>query len=491
LSTTQINSAIIVSFGVFALLGALLSRYPLAGLALIGSLVIFTLAVFLVRKLAQIELWQVLVLVALTGYIVLNYGFANFAIHVGGIPIIVGHSLMLGALALAASRRWRFFVKALSDPSMVCILILIGMAVFRLCFDVPQFGFVAMRDASMFTDGIFLPLGLVWAMEKRNSSLLLKWLTGLFLLNFIYACTFPFAKELEAWSPESGIFQKVSILGHYGTNATFLLAGALFYILLAQYSVRRSRFVLVSFAVLQLLGLAMLQERAQYLSLLVCLFILALLGQIRKCTELLISTSLALTALLLLTSVLGIGLSGRIGPMTLAFVRAHASSLLGQRYAPEEGSINDRLDWYGQVWEELRSPTTLLVGKGFGKPLIEFYTDEGVVVRQPHNSHLSVLTRMGVPALLLWAMFNFLILKRFAHVILARAHIDRKLFALALWLFVLYVILMVDISVEPGLEFSQSAIPFYFFMGFALGTIRFQVMLLPNPFRQAPIRAAS
>jgi len=39
----------------------------------------------------------------------------------------------------------------------------------------------------------------------------------------------------------------------------------------------------------------------------------------------------------------------------------------------------------------------------------------------------------------------------------------------------LYVLFMIGASVEPTLEFPSGAVPFYFFVGLALGLIRWQV----------------
>lgn len=476
LAAPRLSPSIVISLGALIAIGAFLGRYPIFGLALFGTVALFVVAAFVFRKLAQVEVWQLLSLLALMGYVVLNYGFANLAFHLGGIPIIIGHSMMLGALVIVAFRHRPLFVKSLRDPAVLCILILIVLAVFRLCFDVAQFGLYAIRDASMFTEGIFLVLGFMWAMARRTSDILVKWLMIVFALNFVYVCSFPFSEELMAWSPKTGIFLEVPLLGVYAGNDPYLLAGSLFCLLVGKQAVNWSRRALVSFAVVQLLGLSVLQARSEYLSLVVCLCILALFGQVRKCGELICALSLAMTVLLLLTSVFGLELTGRVGPVNLTFLREHASSLLGQRDAPAAGTIDDRRDWYGEVWGRLRSDSTaLLFGEGFGKPLIDWYSAPGVATRQPHNSHLSVLARMGIVGAVVWLAFHYSILRRFAHAFRARAHVEPKLFALVMWLFLLYVILTIEMSVQPGLEFSNGAIPFYFFMGFALGLIRFRL----------------
>jgi O-antigen ligase len=130
--------------------------------------------------------------------------------------------------------------------------------------------------------------------------------------------------------------------------------------------------------------------------------------------------------------------------------------------------------WYSEVWERARStPTNLLVGEGFGKPLLEHtVTKQGVAVRQPHNTHLSVLARLGLVGVAFWMLFHFLLVRRFVHVLRRRGQLDKKHSDLMLWLFIFYILFMLVTSVQPYLEFSYGAIPFYFLTGFALGIMR-------------------
>jgi hypothetical protein len=49
------------------------------------------------------------------------------------------------------------------------------------------------------------------------------------------------------------------------------------------------------------------------------------------------------------------------------------------------------------------------------------------------------------------------------------------LHAFILWLFLFYVLFMISSLVEGAFEFPSGAISFYFFMGFALGLMRWQL----------------
>src|SRR6266480_2439496 len=66
----------------------------------------------------RLEFWQVLVLFALTPYLILNYGFDNLAVGAGGVPVPVGEALLFAALALLLGRQW-WIVRSITAESSV------------------------------------------------------------------------------------------------------------------------------------------------------------------------------------------------------------------------------------------------------------------------------------------------------------------------------------------------------------------------------------
>src|SRR5262249_49996485 len=139
-------------------------------------------------------------------------------------------------------------------------------------------GLWAIRDASMFFDGIFLTLGLLWVLKGNSMIPLMKWLMVVLLLNLVYGLTLPVGEKIRDWSPKSGVFLQVPVVGNY-RNAVFLLAGALFYMFVARYVVRWPRWIVLFLAMAQLFGLAIHQGRALYVGLVVILIIFVLLGE--------------------------------------------------------------------------------------------------------------------------------------------------------------------------------------------------------------------
>jgi O-antigen ligase len=134
----------------------------------------------------------------------------------------------------------------------------------------------------------------------------------------------------------------------------------------------------------------------------------------------------------------------------------------------------DRGEWYQEVWDRVRSsPSNLAVGEGFGQALIRFENMEGIPVRQPHNSSLTVLARLGFVGLSFWLLFIFLIIARYLE-FLRMPGTSAEVSSLVVWLLCTFILSLLQASVQPSLEFSHGAAPFYFLSGFGLGVIRCQ-----------------
>jgi O-antigen ligase len=471
----KIDRGEVARFSLFALVGALAILYPffalgsLAGAAVLGMC---GLGVMYLRRVG-LELWQVLLLITLSGYMLLNYGFENLAIHLGGFPVIISYGLMYASLALAVFSGRHWLTRALKEPAMCCLLALILLASLHLLLDIPSYGVWAIRDASMFLDGIFLLLGLLWAMRKNSSIPLMKWLMVVFVLNLIYSFTLPWGKKLWSWSPQSGVFLQVPLLGNYRGNAEILASGAVFCICLGGYMVKRPRWMMLFLAMAQLLGLAIEQTRRMYVGIVIVLIILALLGEAKKFARLFTMLASGIVVVFLLTAVGGLEISGRIGPVTMSFFKEHIRSISGVEGTPGS-SVQSRFDWTDEALEHVRSHPVL--GEGFGLPLLNYVDeDNGAVVRMPHNSSLTILARLGAIGFAIWIAFHFCLMKRFIYAFRQRRCCDKRLYSFVLWFFLFYVLFMVASFVEGPLEFPSSAVPFYFLTGFTLGLVRWHL----------------
>lgn len=472
----RIDLRAVAWFSLFVLIGGLAILHPIFVLACLGAVAALGLCRLIITyvRRANLELWQVLILVALSGYLLLSRGFENLTIHAGGVPIIISYGLIYASLALAALSRRQLIARALKEPPVVCMLALLVLAVMHLVVDIPSYGIWALRDSTMCLDGIFMLLGLAWAMKSNNSVFLARWMIGLFVVNLFYAYTMPWGEKMWSWTPVSGVFLKVPLLGDFVGTGDLLVAGALFCICVGSYLFPRPSWLMPALALGQFLGVSITQGRRTYVGTAVVLVILVLFGEAKKFAKLIILVPSALVVVFLVTTVGGLKISGRIGEVNLDFLKAHLRSIETSEGTPGS-SREGRFDMVDQALQHFYAHPVL--GEGFGQPLLSDIDEtNGTVTRMPHNSSVSYLARLGLIGFVIWIAFHFLLIKRFISVLRQRnTCADKRLSAFVLWLFLFYVLFMITSLVEGPFEFPSGAVPFYFFMGFALGLMRWHM----------------
>ena len=414
--------------------------------------------------------WQRLAAMTIFGYVVLNYGFANFVLRIGGVPVPFGYLLALTVMVLALLQaRVRDVGRFLREPVVLLWGVLLVLTVSHLVIDTPRYGLYALRDASFVAEGAFLLLGFLWAKDRRNRNLLVRVLPVLFLVNLVYALTYPWRDVLQANSPVSGAFQPVALLGTYRQIPLNLLTGALFYLLVARRVTAWPKWFILPIGLLQMGWLAVVQARSTYVAIVVCMISAVLFGEIRKGIKVAGVALLGLTLLFTILILLNIELGGRVGQVGPDFFAQHLSSLSLRRGTPGELSIRWRLRVVPEVWSRVSANSgTLLLGEGFGRPLTSATTDRGIPVRQPHNTHLSVLARLGAIGLLFWSLMHLSIFSLLIRNV-RRAQRGTLTRDLNLWFFLYYICGMMLTTVQPWLEFSYGAIPCYTLIGFYLG----------------------
>src|SRR2546428_12199575 len=111
----RVDAKAVIGVAVFAAVGVLLATYPVEFLGAAAAL--FSLTRILRVALGRLEFWQILVLVTLAAYGILNYGFDNLAGAPGALPMPVGELLMLLALGMVLlGGRSRSLSQFLRDP---------------------------------------------------------------------------------------------------------------------------------------------------------------------------------------------------------------------------------------------------------------------------------------------------------------------------------------------------------------------------------------
>jgi hypothetical protein len=127
-----------------------------------------------------------------------------------------------------------------------------------------------------------------------------------------------------------------------------------------------------------------------------------------------------------------------------------------------EGTLNDnkvwRLAWWDKIIQDSFTGNNFLVGRGLGMSMAtidDIETDEEGL-RSPHNFHLNILGRYGVPFFVLWVYWMIILIKPI------------KLKQISQYSFTLLIILFVFIlnaSLDVYLEGPMGAFPFWTFIG--------------------------
>ena len=134
-----------------------------------------------------------------------------------------------------------------------------------------------------------------------------------------------------------------------------------------------------------------------------------------------------------------------------------------------EGSLSDnivwRLAWWGKIIDYTFAGPYFLTGKGLGINLAasdEIPMDEETdrtPLRAPHNFHLNILARYGVPVFILWLVFVFYLLRG---LIFKTRSVDDSLVACIL------IAALINASFDVALEGPMSAFPFWIWVGLSL-----------------------
>ncbi|TAJ99410.1 MAG: hypothetical protein EPO36_12120 [Chloroflexota bacterium] len=149
-----------------------------------------------------------------------------------------------------------------------------------------------------------------------------------------------------------------------------------------------------------------------------------------------------------------------------------------------EGTKQFRLAWWGRIVDYTVRGEYFWTGKGFGVNLADddgFQSTADHSLRAPHNSHFTVLARMGVPGIVLWLLilgsFGVGLLRA---VLASRRAGDLGLAALGGCVLAYWVAMLVDTSFDPYLEGPQGGIWFWTIVGLGLVVMR-QASRRPTP----------
>jgi len=170
----------------------------------------------------------------------------------------------------------------------------------------------------------------------------------------------------------------------------------------------------------------------------------------------------------------------------------NARSLVGITGHEElDGPRQWRLQWWQTIIGYTIYGDYFWTGKGFGINLADddgFQVNQDHSLRSPHNSHLTVLARMGVPGFTIWVVLQIW----FAIALLRASALARRVrkdwwARLDLWLFAYWLAFVVNGCFDVFLEGPHGGISFWCLFGFGIAVLQYQRQCLPAEPRDAAV----
>jgi hypothetical protein len=146
-----------------------------------------------------------------------------------------------------------------------------------------------------------------------------------------------------------------------------------------------------------------------------------------------------------------------------------------------DGTRRWRLAWWGDIVNYTFAGPYFWTGKGYGVNLADAdgyqlgYSAGEQTLRSPHNGHLTILARSGVPGALLWAALQLGFALSLLRAYFRAAAAGQELYArLNLWVLSYWAAFMVNAAFDVYLEGPPGGIWFWSLFGFGLALLELQ-----------------
>lgn len=345
----------------------------------------------------------------LLGYALLGRGFA----YVGLPPLFVGEiSLLFGLVALTQSRSLPWALRL--PPMRILLVFMLWSAACTVPY-LSRYGVLALRDAVLWGYGLFaiITVSLLLDRPARLKTLFLRYRTFVVAFLCLGWALFMFKRlgvlRLPAW-PGSGIPMGIG----KGGDVMVHLAGVTAFLLLGM--IRRNPLLYVLVGIVFMMAATI--NRGGMVAFTLAMLVLVVLKPPRARLG---GLATGLSLCLLIAALVAPSLTVKKRTISVEQLWVNATSIVVDDGSHLSGTKNWRLDWWGRIVEYTFTGPYFLTGKGYGVNLTEadgilrakaMKADrEKAPLRSPHNGHVTVLARSGVPGFLLWIVLHLAWLK--------------------------------------------------------------------------------
>lgn len=417
------------------------------------------------RRTRSARWFTAALVIALIGYVLFSRAFAW--LHISGIPIFFGEVVLVLAVAVLIQHQRQLQMAVAGSALLKVAAALFLWGVLRLAWDLSEFGMAAARDAAM-TNYVLIgvavaaltvarPLRIATAspIVRLAPIVVVIWAPLAVVVNRLFASSLPTVPDSET-----------SIVSFAPDGLALWTAAAVTFVWLPDsgYS-RRTRAIVTAIGILGLLVIAT-QNRGGALGALVILGVSATSlprEQRRRAVAGVVGVAAAVILSLAVTGT-EVSLGSRSVSAHQLFV--NAQSLSGRSGdSGLQGSITWRLEYWEAIVDDVLLGDEWIAGIGYGPILPDRYgfqtrgAGSSQPLRNAHNSHVTVIARLGAVGLALWMLLWLQV-----GATSLRSRVGPLRYAIG-WLVAVAAGVAVAAIFDPILEGPQVAIPFWVIVG--------------------------
>lgn len=422
------------------------------------------------------------IFLTITSFLLIGYAFAGRGFAYMGIPpIFVGEIVLsLGMVVLITNIH---FLRQLNLPLKSILIVFFLWGLFRTIPYLGTYGINALRDGVIWGYCLFALLVALALIKTHSIQKVPEWYQKwmLWFLNLMPIVLIIYRIQYEAiprwpWGPEEG----VPIINPKAGDIAVHLAGIMAFMLLGLDLSSSKRGSLriwlrwlkwgVVFVIVAFTG------RSAFVTIAIALLVLFTLRPLARWGKLIILGLLAIVFFSVVNVEFDLGVARKIS--VEQFTNNIQSIFRETGTTNLEGSKRWRLMWWGKIINYTIWGDYFWTGKGFGINLANedgFQVDSKQTLRSPHNGHLAILARAGVPGFIIWILlqtiFALLLIKAYYK---AKRLKKTQLEKLNLWVLVYWSAFMVNASFDVFLEGPQGGIWFWCLFGFGIALLNLQ-----------------
>lgn len=423
----------------------------------------------------------------LLGYALLGRGFA----YLGAPPLYIGEvALFLGLLVLALDGRVRSLA---ASPVVYALLVFLLIGAAATLPYLGRYGIDALRDAVLWAYGLFalvvaallLRVGGVLEAARQYARfvpLLLLWLPPALLLYELAPFPLP---QLPGANAALLDLKGGDVAVHLAGVAALLLLGLPRLLdretpirWLGGRSLRLTRLDWLWWTLwFAAAAIPVFRVRAGLLAIAAAVLVVLLFRPGTRWWKPLVLFAFILTCFLTFNVSIKLGESrNTISAQSLLLNVQSITGNTGEGY--RDGSRRWRLEWWQSIVNYTVHGPYFWTGKGYGINLADadgFQVNEDSSLRSPHNGHLNILARSGVPGLTAWVLLQGLFALSLLRAYRRAAALGEELWArLNLWVLAYWAAFMINAAFDVFLEGPQGGIWFWSLLGFGIALLEVQ-----------------